>query len=470
MKKITRILLCKVALCMIVGCTTDPKVSDTVIDVRIDESKSYQTVEHFGASAAWWAQCVGNWSEDKVQRIMNLLYSSSDGIGLDLIRYNVGGGKENAILTDQLRSVASPESAPLIFDWTKDKAAINCVQKAVDLGAKVIVFTNTPPDRLTVTGAPTGNGPQCNLVSGGETDFAKFIIGAVNSLEKEYNWPIIALSPINEPQWNWAPSNGQEGCHYSPEEAYALVRAVYDEIKKQGLDYDISAVDSAEMKLSSNIKYLDYLMDDKELANELEHYAVHSYWSSELDRRQFGEYVAKHYPNLSIWMSEWTEMESGRDYGMDSALILASTLLEDFNIAGVTSWQYWIAASPYNYRDGLIHINPRNETFRTTKRLFALGNFSKYIQSGAVRVDFNLSIPYKLQGGAFKNPDGSLVVNLVNMNKTTSRTVDFSFIGNEYSQMVVYETSAENDLALCYEGKPKKYVVGSESIQTIIFR
>ena len=455
---------------MVVGCSSVPDGSDSVIGVRIDENTRYQTVEHFGASAAWWAQCVGQWPEDTAQRMMNLLYGSSDGIGLDIIRYNLGGGKKNAILTDQLRTVESPETSPLQFDWSRDAAAIGVVQKAVDLGAKVIVFANSPPDRLTITGAPTGNATESNLLPGKEAEFAEYIVAAVQSLEGEYGWEIEGLSPINEPQWNWAPKNGQEGCHYSPEEAYRVVRAVYDELKRKNVHYDISAVDSAEMKLASNMRYLDLLMQDEDLRCDLDHYAVHSYWSSEYDRRQLSEYVEENYPGLSLWMSEWTEMESGRDYGMDSALMLAATVLEDFNFAGVTSWQYWIAASPYNYRDGLIYIDPRNESFRTTKRLFALGNFSKFIQSGATRVDCAFSVPYKLQGGAFKNPDDSLVVTLVNMNKTEPRNIDFAITGAGYSQMTIYETSPENDLALCFEGKPKEYTIGPESIQTIIFR
>ena len=52
----------------------------------INEKRKYQTVEGFGASGAWWAQIVGNWThEDPVSgkpvrdRISELLFSKTAG-------------------------------------------------------------------------------------------------------------------------------------------------------------------------------------------------------------------------------------------------------------------------------------------------------------------------------------------------------------------------------------------------------
>ena len=59
----------------------------------INEKRKYQTVEGFGASGAWWAQIVGNWThEDPVSgkpvrdRISELLFSKTEGIGLNIYR------------------------------------------------------------------------------------------------------------------------------------------------------------------------------------------------------------------------------------------------------------------------------------------------------------------------------------------------------------------------------------------------
>jgi O-glycosyl hydrolase len=95
----------------------------------------------------------------------------------------------------------------------------------------------------------------------------------------------------------------------------------------------------------------------------------------------------KHYPDTPVIMSEWTHMQGGRDYGMDSALVTATTMYEDFTLLNAVSWQHWIAVSEVDYCDGLIYINLESKTFNMTKRYYATGNYSKYVQVGAKRID-----------------------------------------------------------------------------------
>lgn len=67
--------------------------------------------------------------------------------------------------------------------------------------------------------------------------------------------------------------------------------------------------------------------------------------------------MTENHPDIPLWMSEWTEMQTGRDYGMDSALFMANIIHDDLTIANVLTWQYWIAVSKYNFRDGLIYTD-----------------------------------------------------------------------------------------------------------------
>ena len=95
----------------------------------------------------------------------------------------------------------------------------------------------------------------------------------------------------------------------------------------------------------------------------------------------------KHYPDVPVVMSEWTHMQGGRDSGMDSALITAKTMYEDFTFLNAVSWQHWIAVSEVDYCDGLIYINLDTKDFEITKRYYVTGNFSKYIRPGAKRIE-----------------------------------------------------------------------------------
>jgi O-glycosyl hydrolase len=101
------------------------------------------------------------------------------------------------------------------------------------------------------------------------------------------------------------------------------------------------------------------------------------------------------YPNIEYWMSEYTLLEnnseikgSGRDLGMDPALYMARVIHVDLAIANASAWQWWLAVSPYDYKDGLVYIdyNKNDGNIYDSKMLWALGNYSRFIIPGMVRI------------------------------------------------------------------------------------
>jgi O-glycosyl hydrolase len=61
--------------------------------VTIDASMSNQTLEGWGTSLAWWATSAGAWTTTtNYNNLMSALFSPSSGLGLNYLRYNIGGG------------------------------------------------------------------------------------------------------------------------------------------------------------------------------------------------------------------------------------------------------------------------------------------------------------------------------------------------------------------------------------------
>ena len=441
--------------------------------LTLDPSSAFQTVEHFGTSAAWWAQAVGTWPEAELDRTVDLLFSREQGIGLSLVRYNLGGGKEGgAAIADPWRSASAPLRTSTGFDWSPDAAAVRVVDKAVALGAQVLVFANSPPASLTVTGLTTGNKAVSNLRPEARGAFAAYLADAVESLTAR-GWPVVAVSPMNEPQWDWQPSNGQEGSHDTPAEAHALLTALAAEWRSRGLTTELSAIDSGEWKLGSNTAYLNEVWGDPALRPLLTHYSVHSYWSETGDRRALAAFVAAKYPGLRLWQTEWTEMKGGRDVGMASALVLAKTVQDDLINGGVTSWQSWIAVSKYDYRDGLLYADEADQTVTATKRLWALGNWSRFVLPGARRIAATLSAAGRLTVSAFANPDGSLVAVLVNDSPQAREVGGLSAPGlaaPSATSLAVWQTSAASDLEQVSAGPPGPFELAPYSVTTLVLR
>ena len=57
--------------------------------------KLEQSCNHFegwGTSLAWWANDLGGWEDQtKVDEIMDLIFDPAQGLGLNIVRYNIGG-------------------------------------------------------------------------------------------------------------------------------------------------------------------------------------------------------------------------------------------------------------------------------------------------------------------------------------------------------------------------------------------
>ncbi|MGC9520859.1 MAG: glycoside hydrolase family 30 protein [Anaerolineae bacterium] len=359
--------------------------------------------------------------------------------------------------------------APGAYDWSRDANAIWMVKAAQERGVtQVVAFANSSPARMTVSGRTSGeaNGGS-NLRPEMVDDFARYLVDIARHLREDEGIPVTWISPTNEPQWDWSDENGQEGCHYTTDEIVAVTRALLDTLEEEGLDVGISVPESGEWK--SSTVYLDALMEDPALAGALDHFAVHSYWSNRGEKERFARYVKTHYPDLEIWMSEWTEMKNGRDLSMDSALVLADTVYEDLTAGGVTSWQYWIAVSRYFFRDGLIYVSPPTQEMEVPRRLWALGNFSRFVRPSYVRIDATDLEDAALRVVAFRSPDESEIVVVVVNHAIEPRTVGLSVQGAQVREVQVFETSEAHELALVHEGKvPREITFAAQSVTTLV--
>jgi O-glycosyl hydrolase len=437
-----------------------------VTTITLDPAQTYQVWQGFGASGAWWAQHIGGWSDENRQRIIDLLFDPDAGIGLTLYRHNLGGGEQGLI--DPWRNSETVEVASGQYDWSRDANALWVLRAAVEAGVQdVVVFANSPTGRMTVSGRAAGNpGGGSNLRPEMHEEFARYLVDVARHLIEVEGLPVRWISPINEPQWDWQPSKGQEGTHYTTDEIVSVLRALQTEIDRSGLELEISAIDAGEW--GSAAIYSRRLFDDPVLAEALDHFAVHSYWSDARDKANFVDFMNRHYPGVPLWMSEWTEMQSGRDYGMDSALLLASTIHDDLTIGGVTSWQYWIAVSKYNYRDGLIYTREYGEAIEETQRLWAMGNYSRFIRPGAIRIAVDLTHDV-LRASAWLDPETGAVTLVVLNPGTQAQSVAFAGAGLPTGTLAVYETSEVSRLVEVYCGPPTETIqFAPQSVTTVV--
>lgn len=483
--------ICCFALLICTACGTEDN------SIRVNTAKTYQTMEGFGASAAWWAQDVGGWTQttdsgNEIRtEILELLYGEN-GIDLDIYRYNLGAGsktEDNSYYSDPWRKTESFLLPDGTVDYSRDANAVWCMQKAVDLGVQnVVFFSNSAPDTMTINGKvhsdadenrvdyvnDEGNNvyfSKPNLDASQYQNFADYTLDAVEHFRAS-GIPVTAVSPINEPQWAW--QGGQEGCHYEPDEVVALYKVFLSEMQNRGLTEttELSMFESGQPFGDTLKRYLDAIMDDKDLSAAMQGMDTHSYWGTAEQKEKTAKYLKLHYRKLPVRCTEWTEMQGGKDVTMDSALVLCNTMLEDLTILNAESWSYWIAVSAYDYRDGLIYVDREAHTYETTKRLYALGNFSKFVKPGAVRIGASVGKALPISAVAFDCGDTVAVIAVNNTETEKAFTMEFNSKA-KFTDISVFVTDANHDLECVYTqpfAANVSYTVPAQSVTTFVFQ
>ncbi len=447
-----------------------------LVRLEIDPSVTFQTVTGFGISGAWWAQDVGGWDDAPRDAILDLLFGTAESeygvpIGLSIYRFNIGAG-EGEEIADRSRRTQSFEVEAGVYDFTRDANSVNVLKGVRARGVEQFVFfANSPPPRLLISGQVSG-GPngRDNHRPGTEAAFARYLLDITEHWQRTLELPYVMVSPINEPQWYWGEDGrSQEGCHYEPAQVAEVLRATIEEERRRAQEQElerrigIEGPEAAEWG-GRTAEYLRVILEDDALRTGLGAIAVHSYWSDDRERRRIIRLLAE-WPDVPpVAMTEYTEMEHGRCFTMDSALHLAEVMMSDLTFGNASSWSGWIACSRYNYHDGLIYVDLSNETFTTTKRLSAMGQFSRFVLPGSIRVTVDVDQP-ELKAAGFLTPArDALVVVMINAG-SDALTVDpglpaDSRIGE------VRVTDATRDLAVMVP-ESDRVLIPAESVVTI---
>lgn len=420
----------------------------------------YQTIENFGASDCWSMQKIGVWPLASRQRVADLLFSQTAGIGLSCWRFNIGGGITDKI-TDPWRTAETFEVSEGKYDWNRQAPERWFLQAAKAAGVpQFLAFVNSPPGRMTRTGITYGQSGlgTTNLKPGFEAQYARYLVDILEHFRTAERLKFDYISPVNEPNVEW---NGktQEGCRSSNADIKAMLRALDAELKKRDCPTQIAALEAAGLapmyssvdKMSSKYgaKYGDYVkefLDDKTVSGLLNNRLLyHDYGSDRLNgeliehRQKLRDQIAK-YPGWKLWMSEYCVMTgsegkggTGRDLTMNTALDVARIIHLDLTMVGVTAWQWWTAVSPVDYKDGLIYTDYKKpgdpESIIPARLLWAIGNYSRFVRPGMQRVELagQGHDVRGLMGSAYKDEKARRVAAVyVNMG-TTARNVQLAF-------------------------------------------
>jgi hypothetical protein len=197
-------------------------------------------------------------------------------------------------------------------------------------------------------------------------------------------------------------------------------------------------------------------------------------------------------PDLGYWMSEYCILQEndelggggGRDLGMKTALYVARIIHHDLVLTNAKSWQWWTAISQVDFKDGLVYLDDGSEgesgkmgggveslqydgEVRESKLLWVLGNYSRFIRPGMVRIKCELSEEQSPENGvlasAYLDPEnGRQVLVLVNLSEEA-----FKVKLTDEGQVSTYTT--DNQRSMGFSSQPGNGIsLASRSVVTVV--
>lgn len=375
--------------------------------INIYQNIKYQTILGFGGAftdATGYALSL--LSEEKRKAAISD-YFSSNGLNYNFCRLPIGS-------TDFSVDSYSYSKKSDLSDFSierDEKYIIPTIKEALQLNPNIKFLASpwSPPkfmknNKMLILGG--------KLLDKYKSTYADYFVKYLSSYKNE-NISIDYITVQNEANaiqiW--------ESCLYSPDEERDFVlNFLYPTFKKNNLDTKILIWDHNKEKLYSRSKQE---LNSEEAKKAISGIAFHWYMGGHFENIDL---VHKEFPDKLLIHTEGCTGFSNFNPNdeIHNAEIYAHDIIGDLN-AGTNAYIDWNLVldnnggpnHKKNYCNSPIMLNKDNTDFIKNLTYYYMAHFSKYIKPGAKRIAFSrYSVDIELT--AFENPDGSLVLVLLN--------------------------------------------------------
>jgi glucosylceramidase len=390
---------------------------ETQVCVFVDPTVSFQTMVGIGGALTdASAETFAKLPEASQKEFLTAYYDAEKGIGYNFARTNIA----SCDFSSDTYAYVEPNDAELkTFNVSHDeKFKIPFIKKAtVAAGGKLPLFVSpwSPPAWMKDNNNVLRGG---KLLEKYKQAWANHFVKFIKTYEAK-GIPVWGLSVQNEPM----ATQKWESCIYTAEEERDFVKMYLGPtLKKNGLQDKKLIVWDHNRDLI--YQRASTMLNDPEAAKYVWGIGFHWYETWTGSAMQFNNLKLVHeaYPDKNLIFTEGcvekfnlaqvSDWFLGERYG--------TSMLNDFN-CGTVAWTDWNVlldetGGPNhvgNFCFAPIHADTRTGKLIYTNSYYYIGHFSKFIQAGAKRVAAS-SNRDKLQTTAFINPDGKVVVVVLN--------------------------------------------------------
>ncbi len=399
--------------------------SDNMPTILIDPAKSYQTITGIGTSldeSACYAM-QKNHTDEQIKDILRQIIDPANGIGMNLFRICFGTSDFS-----DARSVSSTPNGWYSYQDSRDGEfsikndqtlgiirVLKLAQEvAQESGTDIRFFGSawSPPGWMKDSGSMVGG----KLLPAMNHEYAVYLRKSVQAYENA-GIPIYAITTNNE---HYFAPDKYPGCFFDFKEEALLSEEIGKEFRDSSLKTKLWILDHNYSIWKQASKTLDYLKANTphgEGYDFVDAVAFHHYQGTPEQMSKLHEI----HPDKNIEFSE------GSVWGTAGIAEVA----ENFRNWS-KSYTYWVPMvthttrehiqGPYNSPGILsptmfLTKDDNGSDWYKTPEYYLLGQVSRFARPGAVRLDSNEAEDLKLTNVAFRNPDNSIVLIVVNQNE-----------------------------------------------------
>jgi glucosylceramidase len=339
-----------------------------------------------------------------------MLFDPKKGIGLSILRQPMGASDfalQSYTYDDLPQGQTDPDLKSFSIDH--DRSYIIPILRqslALNPNLKIIGSPWSPPGWMKTSGSTI----EGTLLPSAFAPLAKYFVKYVQAYEAS-GVPIFAVTPQNEPLN--IPSD-YPGMGMSAEEQARFIR------ENLGPAFRDAGIKSKILTFDHNWDLIDFpikVLSDKQAAAFIPGIAIHCYGGSPTAQTE----LHNRFPDKDIWLTECSggEWQKGRLLEEQVRLIISSTR----NWAkSVVLWNLALDQEHKPYLGGcktcrgVVTIDHSSSPTRVIPAVdfTALAHASKFLSPGAVRIQSNTFDQGSLESVAFRNPDGSIVLIVLN--------------------------------------------------------
>lgn len=390
--------------------------------VFVDASKTFQTfVGIGGAFTDAAAESFAKLPKDKQQEFLVAHFDREKGLGYTLGRTHINSCDFSS---GSYTYVADNDEALKSFDVSHDeKFRIPFIKQSIAAaGGKLTMYVSpwSPPAWMK---------DNKNVLNGGKLlpqyrqSWANYYVKFIQEYERR-GIPVWGLTVQNEPMAKqiW------ESCIYTAEEERDFIKAFLGPtLVKNGMgDKKLIAWDHNRDLM---FQRASTILNDPDAAKFVWGIGFHWYETWTGGNMQFANErrVAESFPDINLIFTEGCKEKFDLKLVNDWTLgeRYGNSMVNDFN-NGTVAWTDWNilldeTGGP-NHVGNLcfapVHANTKTGELIYTNAYYYIGHFSKFLQPGAKRIVSSSSRDF-LQTTAFQNPDGKIVVVVLNLSDET---------------------------------------------------